>query len=54
MEQQRRISHAEQLLSDTDLTIGQIARTVGYSNAGRFAQLFHKNTGLLPGEFRKR
>ncbi len=52
--QQRRISHAEQLLSDTDLTIGQVAQIVGYSNAGRFAQLFHKNTGLLPGEFRKR
>ena len=51
--QQRRISQAKHLLSSADLTIGQIARTVGYSNAGRFAELFRLSTGLLPGEYRK-
>lgn len=51
--QQRRMSQAEHLLSATDLTIGQIAQTVGYSNAGRFAGLFRLSTGLLPGEYRK-
>ncbi|CAB1252921.1 AraC family transcriptional regulator [Ruminococcaceae bacterium BL-6] len=51
--QQRRMSRAEYLLSSTDLPIGQVARTVGYRSASRFAELFHKSTGLLPLEFRK-
>lgn len=51
--QQRRISHAEHLLTETELPIGQIAQTVGYRSASRFAELFRKNTGLLPGEYRK-
>ena len=51
--QQRRMSQAEYLLASTDLSIGQIAQTVGYSTSSRFAELFRKSTGLLPGEFRK-
>lgn len=51
--QQRRMSQAETLLAKTDLSIGQIAQSVGYSSASRFAELFRKSTGLLPGEFRK-
>lgn len=51
--QQRRMSQAEYLLSATDFSIGQIAQIVGYLNASRFAELFHKSTGLLPGEYRK-
>ncbi|WP_235436105.1 helix-turn-helix domain-containing protein [Gottschalkia purinilytica] len=51
--QQRRMGQAEHLLSDTDFPIGQIAETVGYTSASRFAELFRKSTGLLPGEYRK-
>lgn len=51
--QQRRMSQAEHLLAKTDLTIGQIAQTVGYSTSSRFAELFRKNTGILPREYRK-
>lgn len=51
--QQRRMSQAEYLLSNTDLSIGQIAQTVGYSTSSRFAELFRKSTGLLPLEYRK-
>ena len=47
------MSQAEYLLANTDLSIGQIAQTVGYSTSSRFAELFRKSTGLLPGEFRK-
>jgi AraC-like DNA-binding protein len=50
---QRRMGQAEHLLSDTDLTIGQIAQTVGYSCASRFSVLFRRSTGILPGEYRK-
>ena len=51
--QQRRISQAEYLLSNTDLPIGQIALSVGYTKASRFSELFKRSTGLMPGEFRK-
>lgn len=51
--QQRRFSHAESLLASTDFTIEQIATAIGYSNAGRFANIFKKSTGLFPNEYRK-
>lgn len=51
--QQRRMSQAEHLLIDTDFTMGQIAKMIGYSTSSRFAELFRKSTGLLPGEYRK-
>ena len=50
---QRRMSHAEMLLTSTDLAIEQVALAVGYSNAGRFAANFKNNTGLFPSEYRK-
>ena len=48
-----RMSHAEMLLTSTDLTIDHVALAVGYSNAGRFAANFKNNTGLFPAEYRK-
>lgn len=51
--QQRRMSQAEYLLAYTDLSVGQIAQTIGYSTSSRFAELFRKSTGLLPMEYRK-
>ena len=51
--QGRRMSQAEHLLIDTDFTMGQIARMIGYSTSSRFAELFKKNTGILPIEYRK-
>lgn len=51
--QQARIEHAEFLLSNTDLSIAQIAQIIGYSNASRFAELFKRNVGVLPLEYRK-
>ncbi|GEB30710.1 MULTISPECIES: helix-turn-helix domain-containing protein [Brevibacillus] len=51
--QNKRMSHAEQLLSTTDLPISQIAQIVGYHNSSRFSELFRKMTGLLPNEYRR-
>ena len=51
--QQRRMSQAEYLLAYTELTVGQVAQTIGYSTSSRFAELFRKSTGLLPLEYRK-
>ena len=49
----KRLSQAEALLKNTDLTIEQIASTIGYSNPSRFSALFKKNVGLYPSDFRK-
>ncbi|MDO5548568.1 MAG: AraC family transcriptional regulator [Eubacteriales bacterium] len=51
--QQRRITHGEQLLAKTDLSIGQVAQSVGYHSTSRFGELFRKHTGLLPSEYRR-
>ena len=51
--QQRRMSQAEYLLTNTDLSIGQIAQTVGYSTSSRLAELFRKSTGCCRGSFGK-
>ena len=51
--QNRRMEEAARLLSGTELSVGQIAREVGYSSPGRFSELFKKNMGMLPVEYRK-
>ena len=51
--QGRRMSQAEHLLIDTDFTMGQIAQMIGYTTSSRFAELFKKNTGILPIEYRR-
>lgn len=50
---ERRLSHAETLLTSTNFSIEQIAEAVGYSNSGRFAGIFKESTGFLPAEYRK-
>ena len=51
--QQRRLSHAEELLLQCNDTVGQVAEAVGYRHAGRFSSLFKKQTGLFPDEYRR-
>lgn len=51
--QQRRMSQAESLLSNTDMSISQVASGVGYHSASRFSELFRKSTGISPHEYRK-
>lgn len=51
--QQLRLSHAEFLLAESDLTIGQIAASVGYSTSSRLATLLRQSTGLTPAQYRK-
>lgn len=48
-----RLHKAEHLLAYTDLSVGEIARAVGYKAAGHFANRFFKHTGVLPLEYRK-
>ncbi|MFG2621892.1 AraC family transcriptional regulator [Streptomyces sp. NPDC048507] len=47
-----RMDDAEALLADTDLSIAQIARTVGYADAFGFSTAFKRHKGLSPSRFR--
>ncbi|MFR1637756.1 MAG: helix-turn-helix domain-containing protein [Eggerthellaceae bacterium] len=41
------------LLRMPDLSIEQVAHAVGYTCASRFSELFRRETGLLPSEYRR-
>lgn len=49
----RRIATAESLLIRTNFSISQVAEAVGFRQASRFSDVFHKSTGFLPYEYRK-
>lgn len=50
---QHRMEHAAQLLTQTDIPIGQIALNVGYESQSRFTTAFRATYGLLPTAYRK-
>lgn len=47
-----RLSNAETMLRNTDSSISEIARTVGFTDAFYFCRLFHKVYGLSPKKYR--
>lgn len=47
-----RISHAKELLENTDKKMYQIAQAVGYENAKYFFRIFKKIEGVTPEQFR--
>lgn len=47
-----RMDDAETLLADTDLSIAQIARTVGYADAFGFSAAFKRHKGRSPSQLR--
>src|ERR1035438_8905311 len=47
-----RIDAARRLLRETKNSVITIANEVGYSNPSHFAQLFRKETGLAPTDYR--
>lgn len=49
----RRIGEAQTLLISTHYSVTQIASFVGYDNPSHFNQLFTKNVGMSPREYRK-
>lgn len=48
-----RQEHAEHYLSQTDLSLNEIAYMLGYSEQSPFQNAFKRWTGMSPGEFRK-
>ncbi|MCM1975089.1 AraC family transcriptional regulator [Streptomyces sp. G1] len=47
-----RMDEAEALLADTDLSIAQIAKSVGYADAFGFSAAFKRHKGQSPSKFR--
>ena len=52
--QMLRLEKAEQLLTDTDNTIEQIAEEVGYRNKGYFYRIFVERRGCTPAQYREK
>lgn len=48
------VRKAEELLMDSDRTIGEVAFEVGFEDPLYFSRVFRKHTGYAPSEFRKR
>lgn len=48
-----RMSHAQRLLLQSDLMIYEIADRVGYNNARHFSDMFKKQFGKLPQEYKQ-
>jgi AraC-like DNA-binding protein len=41
------------LLKDSQITIGEVAVSVGYTDALLFSRMFHRVTGVSPSQFRQ-
>ena len=52
--QRQRIEVAEILLTNTNLSIGDVAKAVGYQSQSRFSQLFKRYTKANPRDLRKK
>ncbi|MFR7592935.1 MAG: AraC family transcriptional regulator [Longibaculum sp.] len=49
---ERRIKECKSLLTTTSLSIAEISETVGFSSQSYFSQMFKKNTGMTPKQYR--
>ena len=53
--QKQRIDKAQQLLTESDMSINKICSYVGYNDKTQFYKIFKKHSnGLLPNEYRKK
>lgn len=50
---QIRINEAKHLLETTDFSAAKIADFIGFSSQSYFSQIFHKETGMTPNQYRK-
>lgn len=48
-----RLANAQSLLKNTDLTVSEIAKKVGYESNEYFQRMFKKKVGISPGSYRK-
>ncbi len=51
--QQVRMENAQELLKTSNLSVAEVAYSVGYPDNSYFSALFRKAVGMLPKEYRK-
>lgn len=51
--QRVRMNKAQQLLSETDLSINEITKSIGYVSRSQFADYFKKHHGITPSKYRR-
>ena len=51
---QRRLAKAQELLTQPNLSLSEIAFSVGFADQSHFARRFREMVGMSPGQFRKR
>jgi len=49
-----RLNRAKELLRNSDLSIGDIIASVGYSDSSAFSRTFRAHEGMTPGAYRSR
>lgn len=49
----KRIDAATGMLQDTDLSIFEVSKSLGYSNQAHFTRAYVKKTGMTPSQFRR-
>ena len=49
----KRIERAQHLIVTTDMSLSQIAETLGFDNVQHFSKVFRKITSLTPGRYRE-
>jgi AraC family transcriptional regulator len=47
------MEEARRLLRETKMNVVDVALEVGYTNPSHFAQLFRRETGLSPSDYRR-
>ncbi|MEX3846286.1 helix-turn-helix domain-containing protein [Paraburkholderia sp. BR10882] len=51
---QARLDLTSRMLAETDFSIDRIAKSCGWTNGDRLAQIFRRRFSLTPSEFRQR
>ena len=49
----KRLEEAKRLLTETDLFVSEVGRSVGFMNTDHFMKVFKKSTGMAAGEYRR-
>jgi len=52
--QQARLERAKRLLTETDLSVAQVAPAAGFDSANYLSRLFHRALGMSPSAYRRR
>lgn len=52
--QRSRLERAKRLLSETDLSVGEVAAAAGYASGSYLTRVFRQHCGMSPGRYRQR